>query len=201
MATLKKDQKLGFKTKYCLMQVKSIAECSPWSRSILQYFRPSVSYHLSWISLFCLFLSGRLRQFLLCTVKPSPPKQLVHINYNSIQIQWPKSSNGLALFSFTKRKYKPRASCHTGNNNTGFMLASNIDRARAKSSGFAHLCRAFCQDCRWSCQFGWRNGDAILFSSCKILSLNVETVMILFPCTVPCHLNSLKFVRLNLWER
>ena len=30
-----KDQKLVFKTKYCLMQVKSIAECS--KGSILQY--------------------------------------------------------------------------------------------------------------------------------------------------------------------
>ena len=45
------------------MQVKSIAECSPWS--ILQYFQPSLSYHLSLRSLFCLFLSGRLRQVLL----------------------------------------------------------------------------------------------------------------------------------------
>ena len=45
------------------MQVKSIAECS--NGSILQYFRPSLSYHLSLRSLFCLFLSGRLRQVLL----------------------------------------------------------------------------------------------------------------------------------------
>ena len=45
------------------MQVKSIAECS--KESILQYFRPSLSYHLSLRSLFCLFLSGRLRQVLL----------------------------------------------------------------------------------------------------------------------------------------
>ena len=51
-----KDQKLVFKTNYCLMQVKSIAECS--KGSILQYFRPSLSYHLSLRSLFCLFLSG-----------------------------------------------------------------------------------------------------------------------------------------------
>ena len=29
--------------------------------SILQYFRPSLSYHLSLRSLYCLFLSGRLR--------------------------------------------------------------------------------------------------------------------------------------------
>ena len=39
------DQKLVFKTHYHLMQVKSIAECS--KGSILQYFRPSLSYHLS----------------------------------------------------------------------------------------------------------------------------------------------------------
>ena len=45
------------------MQVKSIAECS--KGSILQYFRPSSSYHLSLRSLFCLFLSGCLTQDLL----------------------------------------------------------------------------------------------------------------------------------------
>ena len=45
------------------MQVKSIAECS--KGSILQYFRPSLSYHLSLRYLFCLFLSGRFRQVLL----------------------------------------------------------------------------------------------------------------------------------------
>ena len=45
------------------MQVKSIAECSPWS--ILQYFGPPLSYHLSLRPLFCLFLSGRFTQVLL----------------------------------------------------------------------------------------------------------------------------------------
>ena len=45
------------------MQVKSIAEWSLWS--ILQYFRPSLSYHLSLRSLFCLFLSRCLRRVLL----------------------------------------------------------------------------------------------------------------------------------------
>ena len=39
-----------FKTDYCLMQVKSIAECS--KGSILHYFRPSFSYHLSLRALF-----------------------------------------------------------------------------------------------------------------------------------------------------
>ena len=49
------------------MQVKSIAKCS--RGSILQYFRPSLSYHLSLTSLFRLFLSGRLRQVLLSFAK------------------------------------------------------------------------------------------------------------------------------------
>ena len=62
MAT-QKDRKLVFKTNYRLMQVKSIAECS--EGSILQYFRPSLSYHLSKRSLFCLFLSGCFTQVLL----------------------------------------------------------------------------------------------------------------------------------------
>ena len=44
------------------MQVKNIAECS--KGSILQHFRPSLSYYLSLRSLFCLFLSGGLRQVL-----------------------------------------------------------------------------------------------------------------------------------------
>ena len=41
------------------MQVKSIAECS---KSTLQYIRPSLSYHFLISPLFCLFLSGRLKQ-------------------------------------------------------------------------------------------------------------------------------------------
>ena len=59
----KRRPKLVFKTDYRLMQVKSIAECS--KVSILQFFRPSLSYHLSLRSLFCLFLSDHLRQVLL----------------------------------------------------------------------------------------------------------------------------------------
>ena len=55
---LSKDHKLVSKTNYCLMQVKSIAECS--KGSILQYFRPSLSYHLLLRSLFGLFLNGPL---------------------------------------------------------------------------------------------------------------------------------------------
>ena len=58
-----KDQKMAFKTDYCLMQIKSIAECP--KGSILQYFQPSLSYQLSLRPLFCLFLSGRFTQVLL----------------------------------------------------------------------------------------------------------------------------------------
>ena len=58
-----KDQKLVFKTNYLLMQVKSIAEFC--KGSILQYFKPSLSYHLSLRYLFCLFLSDRFTQVLL----------------------------------------------------------------------------------------------------------------------------------------
>ena len=59
----KRRPKVIFKTDYRLMQVITIAECS--KGSILQYFRPSLSYHFSLRSLFCLVLSGRLRQVLL----------------------------------------------------------------------------------------------------------------------------------------
>ena len=59
---LKKKTKMVCKVNYRLMQGKSIAECS--KGSILQYFRSSLSYHLSLRSLF-VFLSGRLRQVLL----------------------------------------------------------------------------------------------------------------------------------------
>ena len=44
------------------MQVKSIAECS--KGSILQYFRPSLSYCLSLRSLFCLFSYGPFTEVL-----------------------------------------------------------------------------------------------------------------------------------------
>ena len=59
----KNTQKLVFNTDYRLMQAKSIAECS--KGSILQYFRPFLSYHFPLRPLFCLFLSGHLRQVLL----------------------------------------------------------------------------------------------------------------------------------------
>ena len=58
-----KRPKMVFKTNYPLMKVTSVAECS--KGSILQYFWPSLSYHLSLRASFCLFFSGCLRQVLL----------------------------------------------------------------------------------------------------------------------------------------
>ena len=66
---LSKRPQICFQDHYCLMQVKSIAECS--KGSILQYFRPSLSYQLLLRSWFCLFLSGRFTQVLLYFYKAS----------------------------------------------------------------------------------------------------------------------------------
>ena len=52
---LKKETKVGFQYRLSLNAGQKYG-------SILQYFRPSLSYHLSLRYLFCLFLSGRLRQ-------------------------------------------------------------------------------------------------------------------------------------------
>ena len=67
------------KTNYSLMQVKSIAECS--KGSILQSFRPSLSYHLLLRSLFvfferllktCFIVLTTYMYFLFCGVRKLP---------------------------------------------------------------------------------------------------------------------------------
>ena len=67
------------------MQDKIIAECS--KGSILQYFQPSLSSHLSLRLLFCLFLSGRLRQVLQYI--ESIPQLYIELTLvrNSVQLQ------------------------------------------------------------------------------------------------------------------
>ena len=54
-----------------LIQVKSIAECYPWS--ILQYIWPELSDDWSWKPIFCLFESGRFTQALLYYI----PKHMI----------------------------------------------------------------------------------------------------------------------------
>ena len=60
---LSKRPKNGFQDQLSLNAGQNVAECA--KGSILQYFRPSLSYYLSLRSLLCLFLSGRFTQVLL----------------------------------------------------------------------------------------------------------------------------------------
>ena len=62
MATQKEDQKIGFQDRLLLNAGQKY--CRMLQESILQYFRPSLSYHLSLRPLFWLFLSGHLKQVL-----------------------------------------------------------------------------------------------------------------------------------------
>ena len=80
---LSKRPKIGFNTNYRLVHVKSIAKCS--KGAILQYFRTSLSYHLSLRSLFCLFLSGRFTQVLLYT---RPYKRTARISARIALNKW-----------------------------------------------------------------------------------------------------------------
>ena len=79
------DKTKVLKTKYHLMQVKSIAECSPWS--ILQYFWPALCNNQAWKLIFGLLLSGLLRQVLLYL-----PiwKILSSVTANNYYYQWPQ---------------------------------------------------------------------------------------------------------------
>ena len=59
----KRRTKFGFKDRLSLNTGQKY--CRMLQESILQYFRPALSYHLSLRPLFCLFLRGRLRRVLL----------------------------------------------------------------------------------------------------------------------------------------
>ena len=63
--SLKKRPHIGFQDRLLLNAGQKY--CRMLQESILQYFRPSLSYHLSLTPLFCLFLSGHFRQDLLYT--------------------------------------------------------------------------------------------------------------------------------------
>ena len=63
----KRRPKAGFQDRLSLNVGQKY--CRMLQESILQYFRPSLSYHLSLRPLFCLFLSGGLRQVLLCIIQ------------------------------------------------------------------------------------------------------------------------------------
>ena len=60
---LSKRPKIGFQDQLLLNAGQKYCRCS--KASILQFFRPSLSYHLSLRSMFFLFLSGHFTQLLL----------------------------------------------------------------------------------------------------------------------------------------
>ena len=60
---LKRRRKIGFQDRLSLNAGQKY--CRMLQEGILQYFGPSLSYHLSSRPLICLFLSGSLRQVLL----------------------------------------------------------------------------------------------------------------------------------------
>ena len=60
---LKKKTKIGFQDRLSLNAGQQY--CRMHQESILQYVRPSLSYHLSLRPLFCQFLSGRFKRVLL----------------------------------------------------------------------------------------------------------------------------------------
>ena len=60
---LKKGPKIDFQDQLSLNTGHKY--CRMFQESILQYFRPSLSYHLSLRPLFCLLLRGHLRQVLI----------------------------------------------------------------------------------------------------------------------------------------
>ena len=66
---LKRRPKNDFQDQFTLYAGQKY--CRMLQESILQYFRPSLSYHLSLRPLFCLMLSGRLRQVLLYKLNTS----------------------------------------------------------------------------------------------------------------------------------
>ena len=67
------------------MQVKSIVECS---KSILQYLRPALSYHLSLRSLLCLFLSGHLRHVLVYANEFFHQVDTIYVIKFIVHIKW-----------------------------------------------------------------------------------------------------------------
>ena len=90
---------LKTKTKIGCQDRLSLNACQKYCRmlqeNILQYVRPSFSYHLSLRLLFCLFLSGRLRQVFLYVEDGLKPSQA----YDEVN----KTSKSLPGQKFTPR--------------------------------------------------------------------------------------------------
>ena len=93
---LKKRPKIGFQD--CLLLNAGQKYCRMLHESILQYFRPSLSYHLSLRPLFCLYLSDRFTQGLLCLLQRQVAKALTRLHilqfHQSLHCWLPQSMLG-----------------------------------------------------------------------------------------------------------
>ena len=76
----KRRPKIGFQDRLSLDAGQMY--CRMLQKSILQYFRPSLNYRLSLRPLFCLFLSGCLKQVLLYLLSKKYELNLLHANFN-----------------------------------------------------------------------------------------------------------------------
>ena len=81
---LSKMLKISFQDQSSLKQVESIAECS--KGSILQYFRPSLSYHVSLRSLFCRFRVAVLYRFTITDLSTVSNSNATFSYYHSFDI-------------------------------------------------------------------------------------------------------------------
>ena len=80
-----------------LMQVESIAECSPWS--ILKYFWTALSDNWSWKPIFGLFDSGCLRQVLLYCIKSVPHAFISYVSTSTNPLFKPGNSHAINVCS------------------------------------------------------------------------------------------------------
>ena len=120
---LSKRPKLVLKTNYRLMQVKSIAEwCS--KGSILQDFRPSLSYYLPLRTLFCLFLVAVLDRFYWFT--------LIRVT-GLVELWYPKvkeEPSGLIVGRFDSNMGRSRWGQGSGGSREGSGVQANPPRPR-----------------------------------------------------------------------
>ena len=94
---LKKKTRIGFQDRLSLNTGQKY--CRMLQESILQYFRPSLSYHLSLRPLLCLFLSGRLRQILLYM------NSLELLNLLNVDSTYHRVAASRALYSKKKKNF------------------------------------------------------------------------------------------------
>ena len=75
--------------------------CRMLQESMLQYIRPTLSYHLSLRSLFCLFLSGRFTILLASKVLQNAPREHSAIHSTYIKLPFVIKIFGLSIFEWS----------------------------------------------------------------------------------------------------